>query len=90
MQPSRLKFLRSLFRIYVHALQPLPPGGSPFAENYYYYIYFYYFCYLPLIVDNRPFQIFSRLPELVGRVLLVFFCYVFVAQYIYFFISQYI
>jgi hypothetical protein len=34
MLPSRLKFLRSLFHTQVHALQPLPPGDSPFVVKY--------------------------------------------------------
>ena len=39
MQPSRLKFIRSLFLIYVHKLQPRPPGDSPFAVKFYIILY---------------------------------------------------
>jgi hypothetical protein len=31
MLPSRLKYLRSLYHIYVYAQQPLPPGDRPLA-----------------------------------------------------------
>jgi hypothetical protein len=34
MSPSRLKFLRSVVHIYVHALLPLPPGDSQFEVKF--------------------------------------------------------